>query len=143
MLFPSASETGMRQEATLLPFMSTVQARHCPSPQPYFVPLNCRSSRNTSNNGRCGSVATVRDCPLTVKRKLVSILRVLVKLHITTGEIFDQAERRSPGLRGVKMVAAEVTRRTVARACRESASLLRRLRYPELIFLACSPRERN
>jgi hypothetical protein len=56
--------------------MSTVQARHWPSPQPYFVPVSCKSSRSTSSNGRCGSVETVRDCPLTVKVILESIRRV-------------------------------------------------------------------
>src|ERR1051325_2184108 len=54
-------------DAMLLPFSNTVQARHWPSPQPYFVPVNSRSSRSTSSSGRSGSVATVRRLPLTVK----------------------------------------------------------------------------
>src|ERR1035441_3256768 len=59
-----------------LPLISTVQARHWPSPQPYFVPVSCRSSRSTSSSGRCGSVETVRDCPLTVNVIFESIRRV-------------------------------------------------------------------
>src|SRR5664279_4600084 len=71
--FLSASPTGVTQEATLLPFNSTVQARHWPSPQPYLVPVSFKSSRKTSSKGRCGSVVTVRDCPLTVKVMVESI----------------------------------------------------------------------
>ena len=35
-----------------LPFNSTVQARHWPSPQPYLVPVSFSSSRRTSSKGR-------------------------------------------------------------------------------------------
>ena len=72
----SASPTGVTQEATLLPLSSTVQARHWPSPQPYLVPVSFRSSRRTSSKGRCGSVVTVRGCPLTVKAMVESIRQV-------------------------------------------------------------------
>ena len=39
-------------EVTGLPSTSTVQARHWPSPQPYFVPVRPRSSRRTSSSVR-------------------------------------------------------------------------------------------
>ena len=60
----------------LLPFIKTVQARHWPSPQPYLVPVSCKSSRRTSSNGRWGSVVTVRDLPLTVKVMVASIIKL-------------------------------------------------------------------
>src|SRR5438132_8528746 len=69
----SARETEVMQEATLLPPTSTVQARHLPSPQPYLVPVNSKSSRRTSSSGRSGSVVTVLGCPFTVKLKVFSI----------------------------------------------------------------------
>src|ERR1035441_9238680 len=72
----SASEIGVTHEAEAFPLISTVQARHCPSPQPYFVPVSCKSSRSTSSNGRCGSEEKVRDCPLTVRVNLEFIRRV-------------------------------------------------------------------
>ena len=44
-----AALTGVTQEKIALLSRSTVQAPHSPSPQPYFVPVNPRSSRSTSN----------------------------------------------------------------------------------------------
>src|SRR5437868_9180480 len=79
----STSLIDVVQEAILFPSTSTVQARHCPSPQPYFVPVRCKSSRNTSSNERSGSVVRVWDWPFTVKVIFFSIL---------------QSRRRSAGL---------------------------------------------
>ena len=74
----SASARGVVHEATLLPFMRTEQARHWPSPQPYFGPVSPRSSRSTSSRGRSGSVVTVRAFPFTVNRT-VAILPLWTK----------------------------------------------------------------
>jgi hypothetical protein len=38
--FLSTSEIAVKQAATLLPLRRTVQARHWPSPQPYFAPVS-------------------------------------------------------------------------------------------------------
>src|ERR1700733_6710724 len=63
----------VRQEGVGRPFSSTVQARHSPSPQPYLVPVSCRSSLSTSSSGRSGSVVTVRDRPFRMKVILASM----------------------------------------------------------------------
>ncbi len=67
------SPTEVMQEGVLSPSINTVQARHWPSPQPNFVPVNCKSSRNTSSKDRSGSVVTVCGLPFRVKLILVSI----------------------------------------------------------------------
>src|SRR5437762_980501 len=68
-----ASEIGVTHEATASPSSRMVQARHCPSPQPYLVPVKWSSSRNTSSSGRSGSVVMVWDSPLTVRVIVASI----------------------------------------------------------------------
>jgi len=76
---PAAARTGVKQDVTGLPSSKTVQARHWPSPQPYLVPVRRRSSRSTSSRDRPGSVVTLRDWPLTVKRY------VALKQNLPTG----------------------------------------------------------
>ena len=44
---PATLDTGVMQERTGRPLMSTVQHPHCPSPQPNFGPRNARSSLRT------------------------------------------------------------------------------------------------
>src|SRR5262245_5087706 len=82
MVLPSAREAGVRQEKTRVPSTSTEQAPHWLSPQPYLAPVRCSSSRNTSSNGRVGSVVTVRRRPFTVKfivaSAFIGFLRVTV-----------------------------------------------------------------
>src|ERR1043165_5656296 len=63
---PSALDTAVRQEKTRLPSSSTEHAPQRASPQPYFVPVMCKSSRSTSSSGRSGSVLTDFCCPLIV-----------------------------------------------------------------------------
>src|SRR5688572_4755139 len=65
---PAIERTGVTQVTMGRSSASTVQARHWPSPQPYFVPVNLRSSRITSSSGRSGSVSTTRSRPFTVNR---------------------------------------------------------------------------
>src|ERR1051326_5119863 len=90
--FLSASPAGVTQEATLFPSSKTVQARHWPSPQPYFAPVSWNSSRNKSSNGRSGSVLTVRDCPLTVKEIFEVINDAGIRKDITGWEKRMQRE---------------------------------------------------
>jgi hypothetical protein len=57
----------VRQEGVGSSFSSTVQARHSPSPQPYFAPVRCRSSRRTSSRVRSGSTVNVCGFPFSLK----------------------------------------------------------------------------
>jgi hypothetical protein len=72
---------GVMQEDTGLPFTRTVQAKHWPSPHPYLVPVNCKSSRRTSSKGRRESVVIVFGFPLTVKEMLASIFSMAGQAH--------------------------------------------------------------
>ena len=67
-LRPSAARTVVTQETAGLPSRSTVHDPHWPSPQPYFVPVNPKSSRSTSSRGRSGSVSILSALPLTDNR---------------------------------------------------------------------------
>src|ERR1039457_3587481 len=72
---PPAARTVVTQENAGLPSRSTVHDPHWPSPQPYFVPVNPKSSRSTSSRGRSGSVSTLRAFPLTDNRMVAMCLR--------------------------------------------------------------------
>ena len=61
---PSAAFTVVRQDRTGAPSRSTVQAPHCPSPQPYLVPVRSSSSRSTARRERSGSLWMRRRAPL-------------------------------------------------------------------------------
>src|SRR5258705_174675 len=52
---PPAALTGIEHERTGRPFMCTVQAPHCATPQPYLVPVRPTCSRITLNRGRTDS----------------------------------------------------------------------------------------
>src|SRR5689334_10834506 len=69
-------EAASRQDVTGLPSMRTVQARHWPSPQPYLVPVRCKSSRSTSRRERSGSVSTVLTLPLMLRLRVTSTIRL-------------------------------------------------------------------
>src|SRR6478672_3861886 len=63
----ATEETGTTHDRRAAPSTWTVQAPHCPSPQPYFVPVRRSSSRKTQRRGVSGSTFTDRDRPLTVR----------------------------------------------------------------------------
>ena len=63
-LFPSTLETGVRHDTVGESSINTVQARHWPSPQPYFVPVRPKSSRTTSSSGRSGGDSVDRSSRL-------------------------------------------------------------------------------
>ena len=48
---PAARDSGATQERTASPLSCTVQAPHCATPQPYFVPVRPRFSRKTQSRG--------------------------------------------------------------------------------------------
>src|SRR5256885_8058216 len=74
-LAPLAALAGIEHERTGRPFMWTVQAPHCATPQPYFVPVRPTCSRITHSRGVVGSTSTSWDLPLTVRR--IAFLHVM------------------------------------------------------------------
>src|SRR5437773_8165934 len=101
---PATDATGRAQDRTATPSTSTVQAPHSDSPQPYFVPVKSRSSRNTSSKGRSGSVLAVRGWPFSVKLMVLSITgtRVLFAVTKTLPALTDVEQKlASFFLRGV------------------------------------------
>src|SRR5579871_2347434 len=73
MCLPEIVPTSRTQVRMAAPSSNTLQAPHCDSPQPYFVPVRARSSRRTCSSGRDGSVVTVRAWPFTVNWMVWSI----------------------------------------------------------------------
>src|SRR4051812_38374420 len=67
------SVTGVLHENVARPLTSTVHAPQLPSPQPYFVPVRCSSSRSTSSSVRCGSDATSTSRPFTLSLRVDSM----------------------------------------------------------------------
>lgn len=63
---PTAA-TGIRHEKVGLPSTITVQAPHCPRPQPNFAPCRCKSLRSAYSSGVDGSMSSVCRTPLTVR----------------------------------------------------------------------------
>ena len=68
--FPAASDNGVTHERRGSPSKCTVQMPQMPTPQPYFVPLSPRYSRNTQSNGISAAAATAAAVPLTVRVKV-------------------------------------------------------------------------
>src|SRR6266581_979128 len=62
---PSTSAASERHDFTRLPSISTVQAPHWPSPQPFFEPVRCRCSRRASSSVVRGSSLSRCSVPLT------------------------------------------------------------------------------
>src|SRR5690348_5884148 len=62
---PVAAEIGVWHERTALPSRCTVQAPHCPMPQPNLVPVRPIESRRTQRSGVSAATVTVCDRPLT------------------------------------------------------------------------------
>src|SRR2546428_8267680 len=81
---PATDATERAQDRTATPSTSTVQAPHWDSPQPYFVPVRSRSSRNTSSRSRSGSVVTALDWPFSVNVMDLSITGTRFLLDATT-----------------------------------------------------------
>src|SRR5580658_3002056 len=65
MLFPATCETGVEHDRIADPSTCTVQAPHSPAPQPNFVPVSSRVSRNTQSKGVSGETLTFFSLPLT------------------------------------------------------------------------------
>src|SRR5947209_16114394 len=64
--FFATDPTGVMQERVGLPSIRTVQAPHCPSPQPYLAPIKSNSSRRTLRRLRSGSEEMEWTLPLTL-----------------------------------------------------------------------------
>src|SRR6185295_19527412 len=66
-------EIGTMHERVAIPPTCTVHAPHALMPQPNFVPVIFRSSRNTQSSGVEGSTFTSRRCPFTVNWKVAIV----------------------------------------------------------------------
>src|SRR5689334_17161553 len=65
-IFLSATfEAATRHDLAAKPSISTVQAPHCPSPQPYFVPVRPRRLRNAHSSDSPGATSTSCSEPFT------------------------------------------------------------------------------
>src|SRR5512143_3303615 len=62
---PTAADAAVRHARVATPSRCTVQAPHCPRPQPNFVPVKPSVSRSTQSNGISGLTSTSRRVPLT------------------------------------------------------------------------------
>src|ERR1700730_4626205 len=71
---PTQPSTGITQARAATPSISTAQAPHSPSPQPYFGPFNSRSLRKTWSNAVSGAASTSWILPLTVRRIVLMLL---------------------------------------------------------------------
>jgi hypothetical protein len=63
---PATSPTDVMQERTAAPSICTVQAPHCATPQPYFVPVRPITSRITHSRGISAGTSTAYAVLLTV-----------------------------------------------------------------------------
>src|ERR1043165_8682040 len=90
---PATAPTGVRHERTGCPSSSTVQAPHCPSPQPYFVPVRSSSSRRTPSRLRSSSPAATR--------RLTPLMSISISFKLTSLDERRLARRQgpTPGLR--------------------------------------------
>src|SRR5665213_791630 len=68
------AERGMTQDRIAAPLMITVQAPHCPSPQPNRGPVKPISFRRIYRSGVDGSASTVCDVPFTFNVRLICAL---------------------------------------------------------------------
>ena len=83
--FPAARDSGVLQERTGRPSRCPVQAPHCATPQPYFVPVRPRCSRKTQSRGVEGSTST---CTL----RLFTVREITgINLHISGGHQVEPA----------------------------------------------------
>src|ERR1700752_350648 len=76
MLLFCAVEAGSMHERTVLPSTSTVQAPHCPSPQPKRGPWRPKLPRRTYSSGVSGSALTTLVFPFTFS-EICAMLRIL------------------------------------------------------------------
>ena len=62
---PIAEVASKTHECSTCPSTSTLQAKHCSIPQPYFVPVSPRMSRRTQSSGISLGAVTAWFTPLT------------------------------------------------------------------------------
>src|SRR5262245_33799542 len=75
---PAAAPALVRHERVATPSSRTVHAAHCPSPQPYLVPVRSRSSRRTLSSERSTSASTRRLTPLMSSSVMRAIAHLLL-----------------------------------------------------------------
>src|SRR5437868_8436060 len=70
---PAAAPTCVMHDLAGTPPISTVQAPHCPSPQPYLLPVRSRSSRKTLSKLFSASTSTLSLDPFTLSSVILDI----------------------------------------------------------------------
>src|SRR3984893_13285041 len=79
---PATFDIGVTQERAAAPSLCTVQAPHSAMPQPNFVPVMFRVSRNTHSSGISGVTSTV--CGLPFSTKLMAMIPPMQKYGLLT-----------------------------------------------------------
>src|ERR1700732_2970782 len=79
---PATFPMGVTQERAAAPSICTVQAPHSAMPQPNFVPVMFRVSRNTHSSGISGVTSTV--CGLPFSNKLMAMIPPMQKYGLLT-----------------------------------------------------------
>src|ERR1700681_2799951 len=111
--FPAARDTGVLQERTGRPSRCTVQAPHCATPQPYFVPVKPRCSRKTHSRGVEGSTSTFT-------LRLFTVREITRCLPGTSSSSFDISKFSAPPAHDP---AKKATGADVARSRKRTRSL--------------------
>src|ERR1041385_6828719 len=85
--------TAVKHERVGTPSSRTVQAPHCPSPQPYLDPVRSRSSRSTLRSVRSESASVGNVRPFTCNSLIVDI-GSLIGDNCASGQVtFPEADR--------------------------------------------------
>src|SRR5215469_18763050 len=94
--------TGIWQERRAFPSTSTVHAPHCPSPQPYLLPVRSNCSRKTESRVASGSASTLKVWPLIVSFRLAMNVRLQTSARSWSRPATDQSSRNKQGRNSTK-----------------------------------------
>ena len=78
---PAAAVAAREQERVACPSAMTVQAPHCPMPQPNFVPFIRSLSRRTQSNGSSSSTSTFTEAPLIFSKAIIAATPFLASVR--------------------------------------------------------------
>src|SRR5262245_51457447 len=96
-----ATPTSTAHERTARPSRWTVQAPHCATPHPNFVPLRPSTSRSAHSSGMSPSMSTKCSLPLTRSWKwdIDDLLQLAAELHADAVDVLLPLE---PAVHGVE-----------------------------------------
>ena len=92
---PATVFTGVMHDRIAWPLTMTVQAPHCPRPQPNFGPFSASSSLSTYRSGVAGSTSTLTARLLTRKLKFAMSRTVTPKAGVE-GQVDSAVNWRCP-----------------------------------------------